>query len=471
MKLRQIWRSIALPSLLRRLVMAQMSLLVILWLGLIAYFIYDIAFINQWYEPKQMEERSEMILAVMEGLADRPEKLNEALRKIDEFQRDENRERDDPGVRVTMNAWLGDELVYVSPGEPGDMEITEFNVVETSVQYDRRVRTYARQSERTPARVVLVLPGDAVSVFITFWSSGIVLLPLLVSIPLLVVPAGLSVWIALRPFRELAVEVAGKGPWDLQPLRFRARHYELRPVVRSINELLRRLRAGITRERRFIADASHELRTPLAAMRINVEALRERSDNPEDLPLLESLVRSGDRATRLASQLLSLMRSDPVGPPSNVPLRLDELVQDRLAELAAIARQRNVELEFASPADPVWVRGEREGLQSLVVNLVENAIKYSPRDGTVSVRLSSPEEGVELSVSDAGPGIPAELRESVFDPFYRIADQTQEGNGLGLAIVKAVCDWQGAVVSLDDAESGGLRVTVRFPAADKDPSD
>jgi two-component system sensor histidine kinase QseC len=198
-------------------------------------------------------------------------------------------------------------------------------------------------------------------------------------------------------------------------------------------------------------------------MRINIEALRERSESAQDLPLLDSLVHSSDRATRLASQLLSLMRSDPVAAPKIERLRFDELVQDRLAELAAIARHRNIELECSSPPDPVWVSGEREGLQSLVVNLVENAIKYSPREGTVLVQLLNLEDGVEMSVADAGPGIPLKLRESVFEPFYRAPDQNQAGNGLGLAIVKAVCDRIGAVVSLGESADGGLQVTVRFP--------
>ena len=463
MKLRSIWRSIVLPSLTRRLVLAQMALLLVLWLGSIGYFIYDIAYINRWYEPKQMRERAEMILTVMEGLADRPAQLNDALRRIDEFQRDENRERDDPGVRVTMNAWFGGELVYQSPGEPGVMATTRLDEIETSVQYDRRVRTYARESSRSSARVVLILPGDATKVFLTLWSSGTVLLPLLVSLPLLLVPGWLSVRLALRPFRELAAEVSGKGPQDLEPLAFRVKHYELRPIVKSVNELLRRLRSGIRRERRFIADAAHELRTPLAAMRINIEALQERGQRPEDLPLLESLVHSSDRAARLASQLLSLMRSDAAVHVTGERLRFDELVQDCLAELAVIARPRGVELEFAAPPDPVWVNGDNEGLRSLVTNLVENAVKYSPGGETVAVRLSTGDAGVEMTVSDRGPGIPAELRERVFDPFYRVADQDQDGNGLGLAIVRTVSERLGAAVILTAPPDGGLHVAVRFP--------
>jgi two-component system, OmpR family, sensor kinase len=466
MNLKRIWRSITQSSLTRRLVVAQIGLLVALWLVLVGYFVYDVAFIDDWYEPRQMQERADMVLAVMDGLADRPAELNDALTKIDEFQRDENRERDEPGIRVTMNAWFGNELVYSSPGEPGVVTTTQTNVLETSVQNGRRVRTFARQSMSSNARIVLVLPGDAAAAFVSLGRRGIVLLPLIVCMPLLVLPAWLSVRTALRPFRELSADVASKGAHDLEPLRFTARHSELSPIVKSVNGLLERLRANISAERRFIADAAHELRTPLAAMRINVEALQERSSDAQDRALLSSIVHSGDRASRLVGQLLALMRSDADSAQfTSEVLRLDELVQERLAEIAAMARPRDVELELDLPGHPVWVRAERDALLSLVDNVVENATKYSPHGGTVTTRLTSNGAGVELTVTDTGPGISPQHRERVFERFFRVPDQTQEGSGLGLAIVKRASERLGAKVWLEEPEGGrGLRVRVQFPA-------
>jgi two-component system, OmpR family, sensor kinase len=468
MILKRIWRSITQSSLTRRLVVAQIGLLVALWLILVGYFVYDVAFIDDWYEPRQMQERADMILAVMDSLADRPEKLNNALKKIDEFQRDENRERDEPGIRVTMNAWFGDELVYRSPGEPGVVATTQTDVLETSVQNGWRVRTFTRQSTNSSARIVLVLPGDATAVVVSLGRRGVVLLPLIVCMPLLLLPAWLSVRTALRPFRELSADVASKGIHDLEPLRFTSRHSELRPIVRSVDGLLERLRANISAERRFIADAAHELRTPLAAMRINVDALQERSRDSRDRALLNSIVHSGDRASRLVGQLLALMRSDADSAQfTSEVLRLDELLQERLAEIAEMARPRDVELELDLPDQPVWVRAERDALRSLVDNIVENATKYSPQGGTVTTRLTSNEHGVELTVTDSGPGISPQHRERVFERFFRVPDQTQEGSGLGLAIVKRASERLGAQVWLEEPEDGrGLRVRVRFPSRD-----
>lgn len=453
------------PSLTRRLLFAQLGLLVVLWLASIAAFVYDVALVNDWYEPRQMRNRADMILSVIDGMEGRPAELQQALRRIDEFQRDENRENDDEGVRVSLNAWHGDQLLYATPGRPGVVQVSRYDELEISEQDGRRIRSFARRSTTSDARVVIILPADAPSVFLTFWSSGIVLLPLLISMPLLLLPAWLSIRLALRPFRELTREVAAKGTHNLEPLGFRAVHRELRPLAASIDELLGRLQQGIVRERRFVADAAHELRTPLAALRINVEALRERlpGDAQSD-SLLSSLQSSTERAARLVSQLLSLMRSDAVGDTAlGTSVCLEDLVQECLAVMSPLARQASVELELASDGASAAVRGDRESLTSLVNNLVENAIKYSPSGTRVLVEVTSTPEAVELTVSDEGPGIPAELHQRVLERFYRVANQAQAGSGLGLAIVQSVATKLNAALSLGVPAWGyGLAVHVVF---------
>jgi len=231
--------------------------------------------------------------------------------------------------------------------------------------------------------------------------------------------------------------------------------------------LLERLRAGLARERRFIADAAHELRTPLAAMRINLEALRQREHPAGDELLLDGLMHSGDRATRLVTQLLALMRSDAMSEAGrHQTLRLDELAQERLAALGPIARQGDIELEL-DVVSSLTILGERHGLITLLDNLLENAIKHSPPKTTVRVTVARADDGgAALTIDDAGPGIPQGLRERVFERFFRAPDQAQPGSGLGLAIVRAVADTHGASVLLGDAPPGyGLRVTVNFPAS------
>lgn len=458
--LRKLWLAIVTPSLMRRLIFAQLAILLVVWIAMLVLIIRDIAYTDQWYGPRLMTQRGAMILAVANSLADRPNELQESLRRIDEFQRSENREEDARRLRVTMMVWIDDQLAYTTPGEYRNVVGTKPEVIEHSEQNGKRVRSWLQTSGRS--RVLLLLPSDGPDVFLALWSRGFVMLPLMIAMPILIVPAWLSVWFALKPFRKVAGEIAAKGPHDLTPLAFEPTHRELRELGVSVDAMLERMRDSIERERRFIADAAHELRTPLAAMRINVEALRQRSHSKDDEALLDGLMHSGDRATRLVSQLLALMRSDAV--PASVPrlaVRLDELAQERLATLSGIARERAVELELDA-IEPVSVDGDRQGLITLIDNLVENAIKHSPPQGIVRVGVVSLSGHAQITVEDQGPGIPPELRERVFERFYRAPDQTQSGSGLGLAIVRGVAEAHHAEVALEPAGDRGVRAIVKF---------
>ena len=298
---------------------------------------------------------------------------------------------------------------------------------------------------------------------VTFWLNGELWMPLLLSMPLLLIPAWLSVRLALRPFRALAEEVAGKGPQDPEPLMFVAKHHELHSLVGSFNMLLRRVRESTEYERRSTTEVPHEPRAPFVAMSIQAEPLPQHPNNPDTASLLEGLLNGGERATRLASQLLSLMHSDANAPRmQSQRLKLDELVQDQIAALSPIAKRRDVELAFDFPTSPVWLQGEQEGLQSLVSNIVANAINYSPHGGLVTAGVVSDEVQTAIMVTDKGPGIAASIRKRVFERFYRAPDQIQQSTGLGIAIVKAVSDRHGVIVSYEEPEGGSLRVRIAF---------
>lgn len=233
-------------------------------------------------------------------------------------------------------------------------------------------------------------------------------------------------------------------------------------MVDAINVFLARVRESAERERIFIADAAHELRTPLAAMRINVEALQSYVSNETQQELLAGIVRSNSRAARLVNQLLLMMHSEARIDAVMQPVPLTTLIQERMAALEPLATERRIELEFVSD-DEVWITGIRERLMSLIDNLIENAVKYSPEGGRVEVEIRSRDKATQLRVSDAGPGIRPELRERVFDRFFRDPNQMQSGSGLGLAIVNAVAQQHNSSVCLCTSSEGGLLVTVDFP--------
>lgn len=174
------------------------------------------------------------------------------------------------------------------------------------------------------------------------------------------------------------------------------------------------------------------------------------------------MIRSNSRAARLVNQLLLMMHSEASIDTVMEPVPLTTLVQERMAELEPLASARRIELEFFAE-DEVWITGARERLVSLIDNLIENAVKYSPEGGRIQVDVRAGDRVVQLRVSDAGPGIPVELQERVFDRFFRDPNQVQSGSGLGLAIVKAVAQQHNSSVNLTTSAEGGLLVTVDFP--------
>lgn len=287
-------------------------------------------------------------------------------------------------------------------------------------------------------------------------------MPLMICIPFLLFPAWLSIRIAMRPWNKVVNEISLRTPDDLSPLKAVPRHRELRQTVDAINDFLARVRESAERERMFIADAAHELRTPLAAMRINVEALQSWVISESQQELLAGIVRSNSRAARLVNQLLLMMHSEAHISTVMSPVPLTTLIQERMAALEPLASGRRIEFEFIAD-DEIHITGIRERLVSLIDNLIENAVKYSPEGGRIEVQLQSRDKSAQLRVLDAGPGIPVELRERVFDRFFRDPNQTQSGSGLGLAIVKAVTQQHNGRVNLSTSAEGGLMVTVDFP--------
>ncbi|MDN6882970.1 ATP-binding protein [Variovorax sp. CAN2819] len=456
------WKNWTRPSLMRRLLLAQMGVVALLWTMATGLLLYD-----SYEDPEllKFDKIFQTVMAIAQNTADQPGKQQQTLAAFDaallEAMGDGDASSDASAV---MQVWQGDRLIYRSTAAVPVILNNALNRIETVKAGGREWRARTLASTTSDVRVMLAEPS-VWRLTVTIMNRGYYLLPLVISLPFLVFPAWLSVRLALRPWRRVSQETAERGPADLTPLSYMPPHKELKPLVQSINSLLQRVRDSTSRERSLIADAAHELRTPLAAMRVNVEALKEQSTDERQRELMGNLLRSNDRAARLVGQLLQLMRSDAV-PDNTLPvmLSLDALVQDRLAMIESLASSHRIELELVCE-DLVPVLGERESLVSMIDNLINNAIKYSPPGGAVVVHVSRDGAQALLTVADQGPGVPSALRERVFDRFFRNPDQSQSGSGLGLAIVKSVVDRHGGEVTLGATASGGLLATVRLPLA------
>ena len=404
------------------------------------------------------------LISVADNLDGAPALQQQSLRAVERTVRADFETGLMPELAPHFQVWQHGRLVYRTQGGLPIIPGSGRDGIETIHIHGERWRMRTYNSTRSDTRVAMLAPSEVWHFFLTMNSRGFYLMPLLISLPFLLAPAWLSIRMALRPWSRVAREVAERGPHDLTPLSFKPPHLELAMMVDNINTLLSRVSQSAQRERSFIADAAHELRTPLAAMRVNVEALQAQAGEPRQRELLAGILSSENRATRLVGQLLLLMRSDATDGGARQPVALAALLEDRLAALSGLAGQRGIELELVARHD-VAILGQREGLISLIDNLVDNAIKYSPARGLVTVALVLEADAIVLTVVDQGPGVAPSLRERVFDRFFRDPRQTQGGSGLGLSIARSVVRQHGGAIVLDAAPGGGLLVCVRLPPA------
>ncbi len=319
-------------------------------------------------------------------------------------------------------------------------------------------RTWRTFGVATRSRVIQVAQPVQIRQRLAAASALRGVLPLLLVAPLM----GLVVWwltaAALRPLRRVAADVQRRDEQSLAPLEAQGLPDEVAPLVVALNALLARLDASLVVQRAFVADAAHELRSPLTALKLQLDVLRRSPDADEREAASAALGAGIDRASRLVEQLLLLARTEKA--VAFEPTDLAESARQAIADTVPFARTRDAIVElFAAP--PILIDGHAAGLEVMARNLVDNAVRYSPRGSRVEVRVGASAGSPVLTVDDAGPGIPRPDRERVFDRFYRRhADET--GSGLGLAIVRGIAASHGAEVTLGESPLGGLRVQIRF---------
>ena len=288
--------------------------------------------------------------------------------------------------------------------------------------------------------------------------------------PLLMLAVWWIIKRSLAPIERTRQVVASRAADDFSPLEGTGLPDEVRPLVDELNLLFGRVRHAFQAQKNFVADAAHELRSPLTALKLQAQTLRRVDDDPAAREAAIARLNLGlDRAIRGVEQLLQLAREEagPTQAASAVPVNLQQVVQLAVADTLPQARLGQIDLGLADnpsvQAVPP-VSGQLEALRMLLRNLLENAVKYTPRGGQVDVSLDLVDGQPVLTVEDSGPGIAPENRPRVFDRFFRGSDTApQTGSGLGLAIVKAIADRHGAVLALSEsARLGGLKVEVRF---------
>jgi two-component system, OmpR family, sensor kinase len=347
-------------------------------------------------------------------------------------------------------------------GADGSLQVTSFPEATLPLQegrgfhdvdrQDRPWRVYTLPSSKPGGHTVQVLQSADFRVKLSAERAGAAIAPFLLMVPL----AMFALWVVARTMsralQDIGRQAAQQDEHNIAELSLANVPQEIVPLVTSFNSLLRRLGDAFATQRRFVQDAAHELRTPIAAIGLQVENMRSDMTCKAAEARFAHLESGVRRAQRLVDQLLRLSRQESAGADGPAIVDLRTQLRESVNTLIGLADQRNIDLGLVSPeagSAPIPLTCNAGDLRSLLDNLIENALRYTPEGGVVDVRLVREAECVAVEVVDTGPGIPQELLPRVFDRFFRVPGNGANGSGLGLSIARAA------------AERSGLRLTLR----------
>ncbi|KAB0657211.1 ATP-binding protein [Burkholderia diffusa] len=290
--------------------------------------------------------------------------------------------------------------------------------------------------------------------------------PMAAALPLLVLAIGWAVRRGTAPLRDFGRVLARRNPQALDPIRPDRTPLEMRSMLDALNRLFERIRTVMDAERRFTADAAHELRTPIAAVKAQAQVAMAEPDDERRRHALRGVLEGCDRAARLVDQLLLLSRLDAGALTERAPVDVSALAKRVVAEAAprSIGKRQRLELDAPSPC---VVGGNEPLLESMVRNLVDNAIGYSPPQAHISVSVCRREGHTVLRVEDGGPGIGDDDLHRLGERFFRPQGARPGGSGLGWSIVRRIAAAHDADIEVGRSPAlGGLRVVVSWPVAD-----
>ncbi|WP_244816693.1 ATP-binding protein [Caballeronia sp. Lep1P3] len=379
----------------------------------------------------------------------------------------EGRSHDLHGIaddRLVIDIWdKSGRLVYHSPREPA---LPRFgDGFRSSEREGYRWRAFGVTQ---PDRFVQVAQPYFVRDDLAITLALRIIWPLALLIPVIVVIVLVVVARGLAPVRSLSRALSARHSESLEPVAISGpMPVELRPLVDALNGLLARLNDASEAQRTFVADAAHELRTPLTALKLQIQGAIGDGSLKVDSATLARIDGRLNRLIHLAQQLLSMAREDAAREAAIAPMSLRALCETRVSDFSLLAETKSIDLglELEQPhgdLDAFGILGDSHALAVLVNNLLDNAIRHTPRGGRVDVTLRREADGIALTVLDTGPGIPASELERVCDRFYRCVGTQGQGSGLGLAIALRVAERHHATFGAKNRNgTSGLEVSVR----------
>ncbi len=285
-----------------------------------------------------------------------------------------------------------------------------------------------------------------------------------VQLDITLVMVWVGIQLGLRPVKRLRDEIARRSPLDLRPIDESSVPREIAPVVITLNRLFSLLRTSVQSQQQFIANTAHQLRTPITGMQAQLELL---AAEPAAAPVRHRLATLQEAIRQLghsANQLLTLARADPAVniAAKTQTVQLEVIVGEVVGRF--IDRALAAGIDLGADVKPVSIEADPSLIDDLLSNLVDNALKYTPAGGSITVTADTVDGHAVLSVEDTGRGIPAEERQRVRQRFYRLPDSPGHGSGLGLAIVDEIARLYDAKLSIEAGRNAiGTKVCVEFP--------
>lgn len=360
--------------------------------------------------------------------------------------------------------WDSQKLIAKSENAPSKQFITPNNHFHTISYQGRRWRAYS-DAAAADFSIIVASRFDAYSAL----TEGVLLkaiMPIVWVMPILGLLVLLVINVGLRPLKRLANQLAARDANDFSSFPQESYVGELKPIVKSLNNLFQRLSEVFDREKRFSADAAHELRTPLAALKINIHNLSKDMGDSHDLDVLK---RTASRMENCIEQLLSMHRETlEVGEEDLEACDLGNIAKETIADMYDVLSTKKQIIELLG--SETYVLAKASSLAVLIRNLIDNASKYAPIEGVILVTTSEKNGIASILVEDSGPGIHEGEYVRVLDRFYRVGGDRHSssvvGSGLGLSIVSFIAQLYNAQIRFSRSSGlGGLAVEISFPVS------
>lgn len=401
-----------------------------------------------------LEETNEILDAQMKNLAERVAKFNPEATKS-QFDHLEHYKEED----LFVDVWNYDQKDHLNhpfnllAGPVKDMgfyeHITKHGVLQTYIIPLEKLQIQVSQQKSVRQNLAIEL---AINMF----------LPYLIIMPFAIWGLSYIIRRSFEPIEHFKSELMQRKPNQLSPIAYDNYPIEIVPSIEEINSLFQRISIAQLEQKQFIADAAHELRTPITALNLQTQILlNEFPHHPSLLKLKQGLA----RIQHLVNQLLNLAKQDAfiLNAEQNLAFQLDELAINCIEQLIHLAIDKNIDLGMERH-EPILIRSQASAVHSIIYNLIDNAIKYTPTHGIINVSTFLENQYAVITIEDSGPGISPDLYDQIKKRFYRVHQHLEMGSGLGLSIVDKVTERLGGELHFNQSTLlGGLKVSVRLP--------